>query len=111
MESKGSTAKVASGLLFALAICCSVMYMTADGGEEADVALQETYIGAGMDLAWPRRKSAPYGPSEERSVEAVDVKKAATIVIKVYQDSSECYERQDTPIETENTWNSNLANY
>merc|ERR1712216_321179 len=70
MDAKGSRARVAFALLSALAICCSVMYITADGDAETETVLVEhnRYIGAGYDIRRPR------------SIESVDVKKAGMIV-------------------------------
>merc|ERR1712178_435749 len=71
MDAKGSRARVAFALLSALAICCAVMYITADGDAETDTVLKSIknkYIGAGFDLRHPR------------SIESVDVKKAGMIV-------------------------------
>merc|ERR1712036_18823 len=70
MDAKGSRARVAFALLSALAICCSVMYITADGDAETETVLVEhnKYIGSGYDIRRPR------------SIESVDVKKAGMIV-------------------------------
>merc|ERR1712216_470885 len=70
MESKDSRARVAFVLLSALAICCSVMYITADGEAETEVVLaaKNKNIGAGFDIRHPK------------SIESVDVKKAGMIV-------------------------------
>merc|ERR1712178_629213 len=71
MDAKGSRARVAFALLSALAICCAVMYITADGDAETDTVLKSIknkYIGAGFDLRHPK------------SIESVDVKKAGMIV-------------------------------
>merc|ERR1712216_813966 len=70
MESKDSRARVAFVLLSALAICCSVMYITADGEAETEVVLasKNKNIGAGFDIRHPR------------SIESVDVKKAGMLV-------------------------------
>merc|ERR1712216_413303 len=73
MDAKGSRARVAFALLSALAICCSVMYITADGDAETDgVLLAAKYknksIGAGFDIRHPK------------SIESVDVKKAGMLV-------------------------------
>merc|ERR1712164_121407 len=70
MDAKGSRARVAFALLSALAICCSVMYITADGDAETETVLVEhnRYIGSGYDIRRPR------------SIESVDVKKAGLIV-------------------------------
>merc|ERR1711959_449577 len=70
MESKDSRARVAFVLLSALAICCSVMYITADGDAETETVLasKNKDIGAGFDIRHPR------------SIESVDVKKAGMLV-------------------------------
>merc|ERR1712096_448307 len=70
MDAKGSRARVAFALLSALAICCSVMYITADGDAETETVLVEhnRYIGSGYDIRHPR------------SIESTDVKKAGLIV-------------------------------
>merc|ERR1712205_130465 len=70
MESKDSRARVAFVLLSALAICCSVMYITADGDMETENILKSSNknIGAGFDVRHPR------------SIESTDVKKAGLIV-------------------------------
>merc|ERR1712159_763575 len=70
MDAKGSRARVAFALLSALAICCAVMYITADGDAETDTVLKSIknkYIGAGFDLRHPK------------SIESVDVKKAGML--------------------------------
>merc|ERR1712057_129918 len=74
MDAKGSRARVAFALLSALAICCSVMYITADGDAETVLAARgftpraNKFIGSGYDVRRPR------------SIESVDVKKAGMIV-------------------------------
>merc|ERR1712205_105304 len=74
MDAKGSRARVAFALLSALAICCSVMYITADGDAETVLAARgftpraNKFIGSGFDIRRPR------------SIESVDVKKAGMIV-------------------------------
>merc|ERR1711988_655055 len=74
MDAKGSRARVAFALLSALAICCSVMYITADGDAETVLAARgyspraNKFIGSGFDIRHPR------------SIESVDVKKAGMIV-------------------------------
>merc|ERR1712227_524344 len=72
MDAKGSRARVAFALLSALAICCSVMYITADGDAETEAVLvskkSNKFIGSGFDIRHPR------------SIESVDVKKAGMIV-------------------------------
>jgi len=60
-EVKTSRARVAFVLLCGLAVCCGVMYATADGSDEF---AQEIHIGSGQDVFKPR------------SIESVDVKKA-----------------------------------
>merc|ERR1712054_688927 len=74
MDAKGSRARVAFALLSTLAICCSVMYITADGDAETVLAARgytpraNKFIGSGYDIRRPR------------SIESVDVKKAGMIV-------------------------------
>merc|ERR1711975_128007 len=74
MDAKGSRARVAFALLSALATCCSVMYITADGDAETVLAARgytpraNKFIGSGYDIRRPR------------SIESVDVKKAGMIV-------------------------------
>merc|ERR1712159_128080 len=70
MESKGSRARVLFAIVSALAICCSVMYITADGDMEAENILKSNNkdIGAGFDIRAPH------------SIESTDVKKAGLIV-------------------------------
>merc|ERR1712036_152192 len=74
MDAKGSRARVAFALLSALAICCSVMYITADGDAETVLAARgytpraNKFIGSGFDIRHPR------------SIESVDVKKAGMLV-------------------------------
>merc|ERR1711975_130689 len=74
MDAKGSRARVAFALLSALPICCSVMYITADGDAETVLAARgyspraNKFIGSGYDIRRPR------------SIESVDVKKAGMIV-------------------------------
>merc|ERR1711959_26593 len=65
MEKTGS--RVAMGLMCALAVCCAVMYITADG---ADV--QETVLSA------PAK--SVYGIGGPQSVDSKDVEKAGTVV-------------------------------
>merc|ERR1719460_1060507 len=60
-----STSRVAMGLLCGLAICCAVMYITADG---ADV--QETILAPAKSV---------YGIGGPTSVDSTDVQKAGTI--------------------------------
>merc|ERR1711988_821354 len=62
MDAKGSRARVAFALLSALAICCSVMYITADGDAETVLAARG------------------YSPCANKSIDSVDVKKAGMIV-------------------------------
>merc|ERR1711871_655415 len=58
------------------------MYITSDGTE----SVAEDYVGSGFDVAWPRVHAGPNDPevigqvAEPRSIEAVDVKKSATII-------------------------------
>merc|ERR1711959_580073 len=70
-ETKTSRARVAFALLCGLAVCCSVMYITADASESvlsmAEKAADKN-IGAGFHRHTPA------------SVESVDVKKAARII-------------------------------
>merc|ERR1719327_1575630 len=70
-ETKTSRARVAFALLCGLAVCCSVMYITADASESvlsmAEKA-EDKHIGAGFHRHTPT------------SVESVDVKKAARII-------------------------------
>merc|ERR1711981_1405164 len=61
MDAKGSRARVAFALLSALAICCSVMYITADGDAETVLAARgfspraNKFIGSGYDIRRSRR--------------------------------------------------------
>merc|ERR1712072_540908 len=74
MEGKDSRMRIAFALLSAFAICCSVMYITADGDDEVVMATNHRYskgIGAGLD----RRL-----PGTPRSIESVDVKKADRLI-------------------------------
>merc|ERR1711881_242255 len=64
MEKTGS--RVAMGLLCGLAICCAVMYITADG---ADVA-QETILAPAKSV---------YGIGGPTSVDSEDVEKVGTV--------------------------------
>merc|ERR1712054_551921 len=78
MDAKGSRARVAFALLSALAICCSVMYITAEDDLESVKEMRfstfsytprsNKFIGSGYDIRRPR------------SIESVDVKKAGMIV-------------------------------
>merc|ERR1712159_791522 len=68
MEGKDSRMRIAFALLSAFAICCSVMYITADGDDEVVMASNGKGIGAGLDRRTPR------------SVESVDVKKADRLI-------------------------------
>merc|ERR1711998_200982 len=78
MDAKGSRARVAFALLSALAICCSVMYITAEDDVESVKEMRfstfsytprsNKFIGSGYDIRRPR------------SIESVDVKKAGMIV-------------------------------
>merc|ERR1711988_571570 len=65
-NSKTSRARIAFGLLCSLAVCCSVMYITADA-QESVLSVPNGHIGSGRDT---------YGP---RSIESVDVKKAGLV--------------------------------
>merc|ERR1719506_475794 len=67
-ESKTSRARVAFVLLCGLAVCCSVMYITADASEET--MLQEHFTGSGQDVHAPK------------SIESVDVKKTGLLYTK-----------------------------
>merc|ERR1719269_226170 len=71
-ETKTSRARVAFVLLCGLAVCCSVMYITADANESvlatAEKKASNLDIGAGFDTRNPH------------SVESVDVKKAGLIM-------------------------------
>merc|ERR1719506_1223855 len=67
-ESKTSRARVAFVLLCGLAVCCSVMYITADASEET--MLQEHFTGSGQDVHDPK------------SIESVDVKKTGLLYTK-----------------------------
>merc|ERR1711968_29923 len=64
-------ARVAFALLCGLAVCCSVMYITADGAEEAMMEDDAPHlVGSGQDTFIPR------------SVESVDVKKTGLLYTK-----------------------------
>merc|ERR1711871_717493 len=65
MAMEKSTSRVAMGLLCGLAICCAVMYITADG---ADV--QETILAPAKSV---------YGIGGPSSVDSTDVQKAGTV--------------------------------
>merc|ERR1711968_235898 len=67
MEKSGT--RVAMGLMCALAVCCAVMYITADG---ADV--QETVLAANAPA------KSVYGIGGPQSVDSKDVEKAGTVV-------------------------------
>merc|ERR1719399_1195033 len=70
-ETKTSRARVAFVLLCGLAVCCSVMYITADASESVLATAEKVSnvdIGAGFDLHDPE------------SIESVDVKKAGLIM-------------------------------
>jgi len=70
MEGKG---RVAFALLCGLAVCCSVMYITADGESLEETVLKgkvDHHIGAGFDRHTPR------------SIESVDVKKTGMLITK-----------------------------
>merc|ERR1711959_8686 len=66
-EVKTSRARVAFVLLCGLAVCCGVMYATADGAEEF---AHEFHVGSGQDVFAPR------------SIESVDVKKSGFLYTK-----------------------------
>merc|ERR1711871_213772 len=66
MEDSKSKARVGFALLCALAVCCSVMYITADGAE----IITEPTVGDGSDTHAPK------------SVESDDVKKVGVIYTK-----------------------------
>merc|ERR1711871_1616619 len=66
MEDSKSKARVGFALLCALAVCCSVMYLTADGAE----IITEAPVGDGSDTHAPK------------SVESDDVKKVGVIYTK-----------------------------
>merc|ERR1711871_1179871 len=66
MAMEKSTSRVAMGLLCGLAICCAVMYITADG---ADV--QETILAPAKSV---------YGIGGPTSVDSEDVEKVGTII-------------------------------
>merc|ERR1712159_844695 len=67
-ESKSNRARVAFVLLCGLAICCSVMYVTADGESVLEDAPHST--GSGQDTFAPK------------SIESVDVKKTGLLYTK-----------------------------
>jgi hypothetical protein len=67
MESKMTSSRVAFGLLCGLAVCCSVMYITADGSDEM---AGETILADAPSV---------YGIGGPESVDSEDVQKAATI--------------------------------
>merc|ERR1719424_1620033 len=67
-ETKSSRARVAFALLCGLAICCSVMYVTADGESVLSDAPHST--GSGQDVHAPK------------SIESVDVKKTGLLYTK-----------------------------
>jgi len=67
MEGKST---VGFALLAAMAMCCTVMYMTADGAESVMEADAPHAIGSGQDSAHPQ------------SIESVDVKKTGLIYTK-----------------------------
>merc|ERR1712216_112963 len=64
MAMEKTSARVAMALMCGLAICCAVMYVTADGAEETVLASAESVYGIG-------------GPT---SVSSEDVEKAGTVV-------------------------------
>merc|ERR1719331_3816345 len=67
MAMEKTSSRVAMGLLCGLAICCAVMYITADG---ADVA-QETILAPAKSV---------YGIGGPTSVDSEDVEKTGTVV-------------------------------
>merc|ERR1719163_139651 len=67
-ESKTSRARVAFVLLCGLAVCCSIMYITADASEET--MLSEHHTGAGADVFNPE------------SVDSTDVMKTGLLYTK-----------------------------
>merc|ERR1719408_728586 len=67
-ESKSNRARVAFVLLCGLAVCCSIMYITADGESVLEDAPHST--GSGQD---------PFAP---KSIESVDVKKTGLLYTK-----------------------------
>merc|ERR1719408_1007205 len=67
-ESKSNRARVAFVLLCGLAVCCSIMYITADGESVLEDAPHST--GSGQDIFAPK------------SIESVDVKKTGLIYTK-----------------------------
>merc|ERR1719502_2452575 len=76
-ESKVSRARVAFVLLCGLAVCCGVMYATADGADE--YAMED--VGSGRDTHNPK------------SIESVDVKKAGYFYTKTPDTLKEGQER------------------
>jgi tetrahydromethanopterin S-methyltransferase subunit G len=68
-DTKTSRARVAFALLCGLAICCSVMYLTADAADEVTLAAKFE-IGSGQDVKKPR------------SVHSTDVMKAGMLYTK-----------------------------
>merc|ERR1712022_29711 len=67
-ESKSNRARVAFVLLCGLAVCCSIMYITADGESVLEDAPHST--GSGQDTFAPK------------SIESVDVKKTGLLYTK-----------------------------
>merc|ERR1712159_798988 len=67
-ESKSNRARVAFVLLCGLAVCCSIMYITADGESVLEDAPHST--GSGQDVHAPK------------SIESVDVKKTGLLYTK-----------------------------
>merc|ERR1719408_487345 len=67
-ESKSNRARVAFVLLCGLAVCCSIMYITADGESVLEDAPHST--GSGQDIFAPK------------SIESVDVKKTGLLYTK-----------------------------
>merc|ERR1712054_369388 len=79
MEKSGT--RVAMGLMCALAVCCAVMYITADGADVQETVLAPNpnnvkgapYFSKGVDLS-EKHQSKPV------SVDSKDVEKAGTVV-------------------------------
>merc|ERR1712054_542603 len=90
---KSSQARVAFALLCGLAICCSVMYITADGDEtvkysnietvDVDTTDEEDHlsdVAAEEGLRVGVNKAGATGTGKEIKVESWDVKKAGKII-------------------------------
>merc|ERR1711939_782333 len=78
-ETKTSRARVAFVLLCGLAVCCSVMYITADASESV---LAEAEKVPNADI------SAGFDKHDPASIESVDVKKAGLIMTNTARRSS-----------------------